>query len=229
MNKEEVKILFSRGHKEQLVLTEDVDDESPFSSLRQMSVDWGCVIGSTEVLTSNQLADARILVVGAPRHDFEPEELDAIEQFVRAGGGLLLASNAEAMIVPPHDLNQRMAEMASLQFQEYLNYPITYLQVFQPHYVTANVRRVKVGKVASVAVSDGARHLALTKATQQPIVACANVESGRVVATGDVGWLTNDLLAVENNEQLTVLSFYLLSSFVALVRPGLMNTSRPIP
>jgi len=212
LNKEEIKILFSRGHEERLVLTEDADDESRFSSLRQRLADWGYVIGSTEALTSNQLADARILVVGAPRHDFEPEELDAIEQFVRAGGGLLLASNAEAMFDPPLGLNQRMAEMASLQFQEYLNYPITYLQVFQPHYVTANVRRVKVGKVASLAVSDGARQLALTKATRQPIMACANVENGRVVAIGDVGWLTNDLLAVENNEQLAVNTFHWLAA-----------------
>jgi hypothetical protein len=212
LDKEEIKILFSRGHEEMLALTEDADDESPFSSLRQLLVDWGYVIGSTKAFTFNQLADARILVIGAPWRDFGPEELDAIEQFVRAGGGLLLASNAETMFDPPLNLNQRMAEMASLQFQEYLNYPITYLQVFQPHYVTANVRRVKVGKVASLAVSDGARHLALTKATQQPIMACANVENGRVVAIGDVGWLTNDLPAVEDNEQLAVNMFHWLAT-----------------
>jgi hypothetical protein len=212
LNREKIKILFSQGHEEQLVLTEDTDDESLFSSLRQVLVGWGYVIGSIEALTSSQLADARILVVGAPQRDFGSEELDAIEQFVQAGGGLLLASNAEAMFDPPLDLDQRMAEMTGLQFQEYLNYPITYLQVFQPHYVTANVRRVKVGKVASLSVSDDARRLALTKATRQPIMACANVESGRVVAIGDVDWLTDDLLNVENNKDLAANTFHWLAA-----------------
>lgn len=117
LNKEKIKILFSQGHKEQLVLTEDADDESLFSSLRQVLTGLGYAIGSTKGLTYSQLADARILVVGVPQRDFKPKELDAIEQFVQAGGGLLLVSNAETMIAPPRDMNQKIAEMAGRRLE----------------------------------------------------------------------------------------------------------------
>lgn len=213
LSREKVKILFSQAHKEQLVIAEDAEGESQFSLLRQALTGSEYVTDyTTDILTPNQLADAQILVVGAPRSDFRPEEIDAVKQFVQAGGGLLLVSNAKTMINPPSNLNQKMAEMTGLQFQEYLNYPITFLQVFQPHYITANVNRIKVGKVASLTISDGARPLALTKATRQTVMACANVECGRVVAIGDVGWLTDDLLAVESNEQLVVNAFHWLAA-----------------
>jgi len=212
LNKEKVKILFSQAHKEQLNIAEDSDGESQFSSLHQVLTNLGYTIDCTEVLTSNQLVDAQILVVGAPRDDYKPEEIEVIKQFVQAGGGLLLVSNADTMIDPPLGLNRKIAEIAGLQFQEYLNYPITFLQVFWPHYITANVRRIKVGKVASLNVSDGAYRLAFTKATRQTVMACANVERGRIVAMGDLGWLTDDWLAVENNEELVVNTFRWLAA-----------------
>jgi hypothetical protein len=205
-------VLFSQGHEEQLILAKDAEDETLFPSLREVLARWGYVIDSVETLTSDRLEGICILVVGAPRCDFKPEEIDVIEQFVRDGGGLLLVSNAEAMFDPPCNLNQRIAKIAGLQFQEYLNYPITYLQVFQPHYITANVKRVKVGKVASLSVSNGARPLASTRATQQPVMACASVEKGRVVAIGDVGWLTDDLLVTESNETLAANVFRWLAT-----------------
>jgi len=208
-----ITILFSQAHGEKLAVAEGADGEPQFSLLRQKLAAWGYVTDHTnEVLSSERLQAAHILVVGAPRKDFEREEIEAIERFLAAGGGLLLINDAETMINPPFDLNLRMAEVTGLQFREYLNYPPTFLQVFWPHYITANVRRVQVGKVASLAVSNQGRPLALTKATRQRIMACSSVGPARVVAVGDVGWFTDDLLAVEDNEQLLANTFCWLAA-----------------
>jgi len=213
LKKQEIKILFSQAHKEQLVIAEDAEGEAQFSLLRQTLANQGYAIDcATKALTSNQLAGAQILVLGAPGSDLKQGEIEAIKVFVQDGGGLLLVSSAETMINPPFSLNRQMAAMTGLQFQEYLNYPITFLQVFRPHYITANVGRIRVGKIASLDISNGARPLAFTRATRQTVMACADVERGRVVAIGDVGWLTDEWLAVENNEKLALSTFHWLAA-----------------
>lgn len=113
----------------------------------------------------------------------------------------MIISNSKTLINPLHRLNE-LAGVAGLEIQEYLNYPPTILQKFQPHYITANLKRIKVGNVASVISSNGAYPLAFTKATQQPIIGCANVGLGRVVAIGDVDLFTDELIADKNNETL---------------------------
>ncbi|MGB0384398.1 MAG: DUF4350 domain-containing protein [Ardenticatenaceae bacterium] len=222
-NNEEIKLLFSQSHNEQLRIAEDAEDEAQFLLLRELLEGLEYVTNSTtegEALTSNQLAGYQILVMGAPKHnrdnpkrtELTSAEIEAVKQFVADGGGLLLISNAETMIDPPPSLN-KLTAIANLKFNEYHNYPPTFLQVFLPHYITANVRRVRVGKIASLTVGDGASKLAFTKATREPVMACANVGRGRVVAIGDVDWLTDDLLNDdESNKKLVTNIFHWLAA-----------------
>lgn len=208
----EIKILFSQAHNEQLCITNDTkESESQFSTLRNALESWGYVVDSTiEVLMPDSLAEVHILVVGAPRKNSSQTDLstefEVIKQFVANGGGLLLIANGETMINPPPGLN-RLAAIAGLQFQEYLNYPPTFLQSFWPHYITANLDRIQVGKVASLNISGPARSLAFTRATKQGVMACANVERGRLVAIGDVDWLADHLLNLESNRVLAEQTF----------------------
>jgi hypothetical protein len=53
---------------------------------------WGYAIRPVPgPLTDAALADANVLVIGNAWEDFTPAELDAVERFARAGGGVLLA------------------------------------------------------------------------------------------------------------------------------------------
>lgn len=217
-NKNGIKVLFSQGHNEQLVINDDAQGSDQFSSLCQVLNGLGYVIEHTsEELTSNQLADVQILVVGAPKHnlkdptrmDLKPKEIEMIKRFVSNGHSLLLLVNAETMINLPAGLRQ-IAAIAGLQFQEYLNYPLPALKVFWPHYITNSVENIKVGKFACMTISNGALPLAFTETTQQVIMACANVEQGRVVAMGDVNWL-KDTLLIEGNKRLATNMFNWLS------------------
>lgn len=43
-------------------------------------------------------------------------------------------------------------------------------------------------------------------------MACATIERGRIVAMGDLGWLSDTLLAVENNKTLATNTFRWLAA-----------------
>ncbi|MBN2395597.1 MAG: hypothetical protein JXC36_03920 [Candidatus Atribacteria bacterium] len=202
-----IKVLFSESHRELLTITEAEDSEYHISSMRQLlkSLDYD-VASTTQVISPDQLAVHKILVIGAPREDLEIEEVGVIKEFVEQGGGLLIISNSKTFINPKHRLNE-LAGIAGLEIREYLNYPPTVLQKFRPHYITANLKWVKVGNVASIIPGNGAYPLAFTDETKQPIIGCANAGLGRVVAIGDVDLFTNELLADKNNEKLVANTF----------------------
>lgn len=219
MNSEPIKIFFSQSHNEQLSLEADENAAGRFSALKRILSDLGYMIAATsEQLTAEQLSGVHVLVIGAPQFDREhPEqatvqnkEIDIVKTFLERGGGLLLLANAETMYYPPDGLNE-LAALGGVRFQEYHNYPITYLQVFYPHYVTGNVQRVKVGRIASLTVEKGARCLAQTKTTEQPVLACAQVGSGRMVVLCDTGLFADDVFAEYDNSQLACNIFHWLT------------------
>lgn len=205
------KVLFTQAHHELLHIEEDPEVAPETLGLRRLLVDLGFEpkpVGDS--LTANHLEDSKVLVLGAPRTELHDEEVETIQHFVETGGGLLLVSDSYTMINPLDSLDQ-LAGMAGLQFHEYLNYHPTWLQLFFPHYITANVDRVKVKDVAYLTCSDGAYNLAVTKATRSTIIACASMGQGRVVAIGDVNLLT-DLLVHEGNTTLVTNAFRWLAS-----------------
>jgi hypothetical protein len=201
------KILFSESHDEQLKISKEDQSEVQFSLLRQVLNSLKYEISPVnKVITSSNLADAKILVIGAPKFNLkakltEEEEIKSIKQFVTNGGGLLLISNAKTMFNPPFWLSE-LASMANLEFQEYHNYPQSFLESFEPHYITANVKQVKIGNISFLKVDSPARSIAFTKITQEEaVIACSKVGLGRVVAVGDLSIFTDEILNLEIENQ----------------------------
>lgn len=195
-------ILFAQAEPVHFYAAGETAESPPFSAFYQLLQNEGYHIGyTTEALTHEHLAETDVLVIGVPEYVFDTVDTKAVEQFVINGGALLLVTNAATMLNPPHSLN-KMAAIAGLRFQEYLNARPTYLQTFRPHIVAGNVSRVRVGRIASLSLLNGASPVALTKATQEPVMACANVGHGRVAAIGDVDWLTNEYFDENDNRHL---------------------------
>jgi hypothetical protein len=205
--KEVAKVLFTGAHNEFLHIEEDPEAAPETLGLHRLLVDLGFepkpVSGP---LTADYLEESKVLVLGAPRAELNHEEVEAVQHFVETGRGLLLVSDAHTMVKPVGSLN-KLAKMAGLQFHEYLNYHPTWLQLFLPHYITANIDRVKVKDVAHIICSNGAYDLAFTRATRSTIVAYGTLGRGRVVAVGDVELFTTDLLALKGNETLVTNAF----------------------
>ncbi len=206
-SQQKVTVTFSQAHGERLTLIADKEGAYPFSTLGQMMSDWGYVAAHTaEPVSPVSLQDTRILIVGAPEADLTSSERAALEQFVQEGGGLLLGVDTSTLVYVLSDLdatlNQMLADWLGLTFHEYHNYPPTYLQRFHPHYITAGVRKIQVGEIASLDIDGAATPLARTKATGQIVMACATVGRGRVVAVGGLEWLADDLLAAFDNAKL---------------------------
>jgi hypothetical protein len=100
------------------------------------------------LLTDDELRNTQVLVIGAPTQDLETTEIVAIKQFVETGGGLLLVSNSEVTLKPLNRFEQLIDSLLGVEILEFLNAPPEILEPFSPHYLTANVRTVKVGNVA---------------------------------------------------------------------------------
>ncbi len=192
-NKEKIKVLFSQVHEE--LLTED---ESQILCQLLNNLDYNPEF-TIEKLSSEKLIDFQILVLGAPTEDLDNKEYEAVQQFMEEGGGLLLMTNSQMMMDPPSKFNKLAAGMG-LENQEYHNYPPTFLQIFEPHYITTDLNKVKVENIAYLKLKNKKDSIALTKATREPIIACTHIGQGRVVAIGDVGLFKDHLIDKYDNK-----------------------------
>lgn len=194
-------ILFSQAHHESVCIDDSNDNQTDFGAffdfLRKTYRCHPC----DEHLLPDKLVEASVVVLGAPFDDLQEEETTALTQFVEAGGGLLLMSNADIAYSPPEGFKQ-LLELAGVHIQEYLNYPPESLRVFRPHVVTANLTKIRVGKLAHLSLLDEAkvRPLAFTKATQQPIIAVSCIGQGRIGIIGDSSLFADALFESEEGD-----------------------------
>jgi len=181
-----------------------------------------------EPLTAALLNDCQVLIIGAPTEEFD-SEVEAVLDFVRGGGGLLLVADFDTMINPVKSLND-LAKMAGLEFREYLNYPPTWLQVFSPHYVTANVERVKVDGIASIECFGDAVPIAFTKATRMPVVACSTLGEGRVIAVGDADLFAEEMIELDENKAFVtnILRWLAYENPVDIATPARCEDNEPV-
>jgi hypothetical protein len=207
----EKNILILHADDESLVFNKNGDSETDDSSLLHFLTGLGYTIDTTaDSPTSKQLNDFQILVIVVSQNDLIPTSVEAIKDFVEEGRGLLVINNLDTSIKPLPNLNKLLA-ITGLKFQQYLNYSPTSLKVFQPHYITNNINKLRIGNIASINLSNGAVPLAFTQATRQPIIAYANMESGRVVAVGDVD-LFSRFLSIEDNKTFIANTFCWLAT-----------------
>jgi len=195
---DKMKVFFYQSHDEEL----DMNDKERFSKLRELleKADFS-VCSAKERYSSDQLSEFQIVVIGAPKKDLDKGECDDIRSFAEMGGSLLIINNSDTVsnLLPEMD---KLCSEADIQFKEYLNYQYNSLRVSQVHYITANVKSVKVSNIASLDKQMNKRpyELACSDLTGEPVIACSAIGKGRVVAIGDLGLFTNDLIDKGDNQ-----------------------------
>lgn len=201
-HEQDVLVLFSQGHGEHLTVAED-RQKGDFSALYQTLVDSGCTVKYTdENISFAQIENCHIVVIGAPETDMRKAEKEILSQFVKEGGGLLVVANTETITKSLPILKEMLAEVSGLTLHAFYNNLPTYLKRFHPHYITAGVNKVQIGDLAFLEMGESAIPLASTKATDKVVMACATIGKGRLVVTGDLAWLTDDLLTLFDNQRL---------------------------
>ena len=195
---DKVKVFFYQSHDEEL----DINDEERFSKLRELleKADFS-VCSAKEKYSSDQLSEFQIVVIGAPKKDLDKGECYEIRLFMEMGGSLLFIHNSDTVsnLLPEMD---RLCSEADIQFKEYLNYQYNSLRVSQVHYIMANVEFVDVSKkIASLKLMNKRPcELACSYLTGEPVIACSTIGKGRVVAIGDIGFFTNNLIDKGDNQ-----------------------------
>lgn len=93
------KVYFVTGHGERDIAGREREDYGGFAGeLRSANF----VVETLALAQTKDVpADAEIVVVGGPRVDFIPEEVDSLRRYLRRGGHLLLALDAPAPKSPP--------------------------------------------------------------------------------------------------------------------------------
>ncbi len=202
-NEQRIKILLSHGHGERLPLPETGGEDGEFSRLYQMLAGAGYLIQPTPApLSSEKLVDAQLIVIGGPEEDLTAEEVEVVKRFIEEGGDVLLIGDGGTRVDLLPKLSSVLLDTMGLALREYHNYPPTFLQEFRPHYVTAGVRRVQVGRTACLEPEGAAIPLAWTRATGQVIMSCAEPKEGRILVVSDLNWLADDLLTTHDNARL---------------------------
>ncbi len=137
------------------------------------------------------LAGAALLIVGSrsDRLQFSEGELAAIRDYVRGGGGLLLMANHQRFIMP----QQQVALALELPFgfldTTHAGFPEL---VLAPHELTAGCTGLVVRNATSIAVPPGTPAIAhFARDARHRFVAVAEAGRGRVVATGDSGFIAS--------------------------------------
>lgn len=128
------------------------------------------------VLTPETLATGSLLIVAEPMVNFSPDEVEAVLQFVREGGGLLLAN----------DFNPAINDLAAPTDVAFLlgpNSGFTTVTDIVPHPITAGVTQIDWPAGAPLLVGSSATPLAYLLG--QPVLAYQEYGSGRILYIGD--------------------------------------------
>jgi len=148
------------------------------------------VVTQVDAWDEETLSECQVLAIVAPTTPFSLRDIEAVEGFVRDGGGLLLAANAEALWRQPDDSFNLLAERFGLCFEHYYNVPPEEVRDFRPHFVTSGVGRISSWEVCSLTLlGSGAaiqpRVLAMIPETEAVFAAAVEVGQGRVFVIGD--------------------------------------------
>lgn len=202
MNVASPQVMFVKAKEEMFVASEEKNKQPSFSRLHDILKEQNFGITFLDSLSrQDQLENIDVLVAGIPEYLRQTLDPNIIERYLNNGGSLLLITNATTMINPPQDLN-KVAAIAGIQFQEYLNVPAPTIKRFYPHFITTNVNQIKPYKVSSMILTNGAHSLADTEKPAETFLAYAHVGKGRIVAIGDEGWLKDDRLPDKDNQKL---------------------------
>ncbi len=164
-------------------------------------------LGKTS-LHEKTLDDQDVLIIAAPTSTYSSPEIQAITQFVRAGGGVLIAANAESIWRQKQrddgslESFNSLAESLGVHFEQYFNVPPDRIDKFTPHYLSSGVSVLTAWDLNAVAsVANG--HCPLAKLNDADDLFAVGLElgKGRVVAVGDFIFLGDQDFGEADNEQ----------------------------
>jgi hypothetical protein len=187
-------VLFDEAHGELLssLAVPEKDQETDTRTLLEQKLRaLGMTIFSqTETWCEETLNDCQVLAIIAPTASFSLYEIEAVEEFVRDGGGLVLTANAEALWRQPDDSFNLLAERLGLRFEHYYNVPPEKVHDFKPHFISSGVGQISTWEVSTLTPLESSaiiqpRVLATIPETGEAFVTAVEVGQGRVVAIGD--------------------------------------------
>lgn len=187
-------VLFDEAHGE--LLSSNADPEKDRETDTRALLDQELIaLGMTVViqkapLDADSLSSHQVLAIIAPTAAFSLREIEAIEEFVRDGGGLLLAANAEALWRQSDDSFNLLAERFGLRFEHYYNVPPEEIRDFRPGFITSGVGQISGWEVNLLTLlergADAEPHpVAFIPETGDLFAAYVEVGRGRVVVIGD--------------------------------------------
>jgi hypothetical protein len=143
-------------------------------------------------LDESALDGQDVLLIAAPTRGFSPSEIQTIGEFVREGGGVLIAANAEAIWRQKQredgslESFNALTESLGLRFEQYFNVPPDMIRKFAPHYLTSGVSALTAWDLSAVApVTNGHYPLASLNDAGDLFAVGLETGKGRVVAIGD--------------------------------------------
>ena len=138
-----------------------------------------------------ELASADVLIIASRSQDllFGADELAAIREFVRAGGGLLLMANHRHFIRPQQQVAAALQLPLGFKDMTIIDFPEIELV---PHPVTTGCGRLLLRNSTALAVAADADVVARFAGDRtQVFAAAASTGRGRVLATGDSGFIAS--------------------------------------
>ncbi len=216
MPRARTKIIFDVLHENLLDINEP--DYAPFKKLlKKLGFDAGIL--DRDPIHEGSLDGVDMFVIGCPVNELIPKgEVDAIVDFVRKGGQLLVLSEYGGDTVQKTNLNEltkhfgiyfESSIIKSSRFGGSPNAPL--FTKFADHAITKNVLKLLIGGCASIRLAKNAEGIAFSGADSWmeiynqndfewtkraeidlPIAAVASYGNGRVVALGDVDIFSTD-------------------------------------
>ncbi len=239
MPRARTKIVFDVLHENLLDINEP--DYAPFRKLlKKLGFDAGVL--DRDPIHEGSLDGVDVFVIGCPVNELIPKgEVDAIVDFVRKGGQLIVASEYGGDTVQKTNLNEltkhfgiyfESSIIKSSRFGGSPNAPL--FTKFTDHAITKNVLKLLLGGCASIRLAKNAEGIAFSGAdswveiynptdfewtkraeTELPVATVASYGNGRVFAIGDVDIFSNDevygLKSMDNERFITNILRWLTS------------------
>jgi hypothetical protein len=201
-------VLFDEAHGQLLSSQAQPDHDEDTDTWKKLEALGAAIRPCSSALDDGVLHDQKVLIIAAPTSAFSPSEIEAIAQFVREGGGILIAANAEAIWRQKQlgdgtlDRFNALTESLGIRFEQYFNVPPDVIRDFEPHYLTSEVSELTAWDVSAVMpLAQDYYPLARFTAAGDLFAVGWELGKGRIVAAGDFVFLGDRDFEKASNRQ----------------------------
>lgn len=184
------RILFDAGHAQQAGNADWVIDGAYSDFAESLEEELGCHVESTkEKLRYELLSLYKVFIIPEPNRPFENEEIEAIIEFVKEGGGLFLIAdhgdsdrNGNGWDSPK--IFNTFAETFGFKFtgDNIQEEPIKYVI---PHEITNNIKEVGVWAGTTIEILNNNVQVLLENKDKKPYMVLSKYGKGYIIAIGD--------------------------------------------